>query len=235
MNILAFDTCLGACSVAVGLGAGEALEKVETLYEEMATGQAERLMPMIDSAMRTVGIGFGDITRIAVTNGPGTFTGTRIGIAAARAFALATGAHVVTMSTLELMAREAALSSASPHASQRLAVTVDAHRDQVYAQLFDVQSEALTPPQLLSIAEAAALARDQDVTFVGSGAARVAEEAAQLGFQARAEHLQLQPNAAFLLLAAQQREPQNTPVVPLYLRAPDAKPQIGKSLMRAAI
>lgn len=234
MNILAFDTCLGACSVAVGLGAGEALEKVEALYEEMATGQAERLMPMIDAAMRSAGIGFPDLSRIAVTNGPGTFTGTRIGFAAARALALATGAQVVCMSTLELMALEAANNSAVWKSGNPLTVTVDAHRGQVYAQTFE--GPGVPPaqgPQLLSIDEAAALAEHREMTFAGSGAPLVAAAAAERGYAAHAALPQLQPNAAFLLLASQDREPQPTPVTPLYLRPADAKPQVGKSLARA--
>lgn len=234
MNILAFDTCLGACSVAVGLGAGEALEKVEALYEEMATGQAERLMPMIDAAMRSAGIGFPDLSRIAVTNGPGTFTGTRIGVAAARALALATGAQVVCMSTLELMALEVANNSAVWKTDTPLTVSVDANRGQVYVQTFDnsvsLQGEG---PLLLSIADAAGLAERREMTFVGSGATLVAAAAEAQGYTAHAALPQLQPNAAFLLLASQDRDPQQAPVSPLYLRPADAKPQVGKSLARA--
>lgn len=234
MNILAFDTCLGACSVAVGLDAGSALEKVETLYEEMATGQAEHLMPMIDTAMRAAGIGFADLDRIAVTTGPGTFTGTRIGIAAARALALATGTSVTGISTLQLLAEEAAHALSRSRRHRLLAITVDAHRGQVYAQVFaDADEPARTPPQLLSIAEAAELARSAPVIFAGSGAPAVAAESVAAGFDAEAALPHLQPNAAFLLLAAQRCLPQDEPLRPLYLRPADAKPQVGKSLARA--
>lgn len=235
MNILAFDTCLGACSVAVGLGAGGPLENVEALYEEMATGQAERLMPMIDSAMRSAGIGFTDLDRIAVTVGPGTFTGTRIGVAAARALALATGASLIGISTLQLMADEAVQQLGARRGARPLVITVDAHRGQVYAQVFtDPREPPRTAPMLLSIAEAAMLAQDQEVLFAGSGAAAVASEAAAAGYPAEAVLPRLQPNAAFLLLAAQRLEPLDGPLRPLYLRPADAKPQIGKSLTRAA-
>jgi tRNA threonylcarbamoyladenosine biosynthesis protein TsaB len=233
MNILAFETCLGACSVAVGLDAGGALEKVEALYEEMATGHAERLMPMIDTAMRTAGIGFADLNRIAVTTGPGTFTGTRIGIAAARAFALATATSIIGISTLQLMAEEAGHALNSSRRGRAVAVTVDAHRGQVYAQVFAAGGSPEPPPQLLTIKQAAALAADRELIFVGSGAAIVAAAAKDAGHVAEAALPNLQPNAAFLLLAAQKCEPQEGPLRPLYLRPADAKPQVGKSLARA--
>lgn len=233
MNILAFDTCLGACSVAVGLHAGGALEKVEALYEEMATGQAERLMPMIDTAMRTAGIGFGDLDRIAVTTGPGTFTGTRIGIAAARALALATATGVTGISTLQLMAEEAGHALNRTRQGRPIAVTVDAHRGQIYAQVFAADGSPETPPQLFTIERAATLAAERPIIFVGSGAAAVTAAAAVAGYAAEAALPHLQPNAAFLLLAALKHAPQDAPLRPLYLRPADAKPQAGKSLARA--
>ncbi|MFM2423228.1 MAG: hypothetical protein RL291_1758, partial [Pseudomonadota bacterium] len=98
MNVLAFDTCFGATSVAVRWRstAGEWLLREAYESRQVATGglagppgQAERLLPMIDEVMAAAGLGFEDIGRIAVTLGPGTFTGVRVGIAAARGLALA--------------------------------------------------------------------------------------------------------------------------------------------------
>lgn len=219
--------------MAVGLDAGSALEKVEALYEDMSTGQAERLMPMIDAAMRSAGIGFADLDRIAVTTGPGTFTGTRIGIAAARAFALATATSVVGISTLQLMAEEAGHALHTTRQGRPIAVTVDAHRGQVYAQVFSApDTETRTPPQLLTIEQAAWLAQSGPMIFVGSGAAAVTAAATEAGFTAEAALPRLQPNAAFLLLAAQKCPPQDGPLSPLYLRPADAKPQVDKSLAR---
>lgn len=234
MHILAFDTCLGACSVAIGLDAGQALEKVETLYEEMATGQAERLMPMIDEAMRTAGIGFAELSRIAVTTGPGTFTGTRIGVAAARALALVTGASLVGISTLTLMAEAALQAVGSARHERPIVVTVDAHRGQVYTQRVDPAAAGAAQPQLLTIAQAAAFSADRETLFVGSGAAAVACAAADLGYIAECALPQLQPNAAYLLLLAQSASAHEGPLRPLYLRPADAKPQTNKSLLRVS-
>ena len=230
MNILAFDTCMGACSVAVGVDAGPALEKIEVLFEVMKTGQAERLMPMIDEAMAAAGLSFAKLDRIAVTVGPGTFTGTRISIASARALGLATGAHLVGLPTLELMAREAVHLLPDHDPNRPFAVTVDAYRGQVYCQVFSgSDATALGAPEVLDIGEAASRAG----CFVGSGAALVADHARQSGKEAQAALETLQPNAAFLILYAQQAEPvSRTDLKPLYLRPPDAKPQSGKALQR---
>ena len=94
MNVLAFDTCLGAVSVAVrwqGPG-GDWLTR--HAHEARERGHAERLMPMIAEVMEDAGLAFSDLDRIAVTVGPGTFTGVRVGVAAARGLALASGVIV---------------------------------------------------------------------------------------------------------------------------------------------
>ena len=86
-------------------GRGEWL--LREAYEPRATGHAERLFPMIAEVMDGAGLAFSAIDRIAVTLGPGTFTGVRVGIAAARALALATGKPVVAMTSLAVMAHRA--------------------------------------------------------------------------------------------------------------------------------
>ena len=107
MNILAFDTCLGAVSVAVrwrGAG-GEWL--MRHAHEVRERGHAERLMPMMAEVMEEAGLAFSDIDRIAVTVGPGTFTGVRVGVAAARGLALASGVATVGATSLAVMAHQA--------------------------------------------------------------------------------------------------------------------------------
>ena len=86
MNVLAFDTCFDACSVAAGRGLRSLAPSIVALYEPMSSGQAERLVPMIEEALAATGMTAGDLDRIAVTCGPGTFTGTRIAVSAARAY-----------------------------------------------------------------------------------------------------------------------------------------------------
>ena len=93
MNILSLDTCFDACSVAAGRGLRSLTPGISFAFEAMQKGHAERLLPMIEMVMCEAGLEFKSLDRIAVTYGPGTFTGTRICVSAARALALATGAR----------------------------------------------------------------------------------------------------------------------------------------------
>lgn len=100
MIILALDTALDACSVAI-VRDGELLA---CLSESMDRGQAERLAPMTQEAVARARIAFADIDRTAVTTGPGSFTGVRVGLSFARALALALAKPCIGVSTLEALA-----------------------------------------------------------------------------------------------------------------------------------
>lgn len=230
MNILAFDTCFDGCSVCVAECRDGVLVELSAMMERFQTGHAERLMPMIGEAMAKARLGFDEIDRIAVTVGPGTFTGTRIGVAAARGLALASKATNIGVSSLAVMAEVARREIES----KALAVTVDARRGEVYAQLFGAGGglDAKSSPQLLSIAEAAQLGSGP-IVFVGSGAAAVADAATQEGRDAAARLPGLLPDAVALAHIAGATEASGAPLVPFYLRPPDAKPQVGKAVARA--
>lgn len=232
MNVLAFDTCFGACSAAVLLeDAGQ--ERLVWRYEEMATGQAERLIPMIGEVLQEAGRKLEDLDAIAVTEGPGTFTGTRIGVAAARGFALASKLPIHATTSLHVMAHRAARELGSIPADHVLAVCVVARAGQVFAQLFDPAAlEPLNEAAVLAPNAVANLFPGQPLFCVGSGAAAVAEAARQIGRSASSQLSTLQPDARDLARMAPALSV-HSPLVPLYLRPPDAKPQIGKSLPRA--
>ena len=232
MNVLAFDTCFGACSAAVLLQDGVE-ERLIWRYEEMTTGQAERLIPMIGEVLQEVGRKLQSLDAIVVTEGPGTFTGTRIGIAAARGFALASKLPIRATTSLHVMARRAARELGGVPADHGLAVCVDARAGQVFVQLFEPTSvEPLNEAAVLAPEAAAGLSPGQPLFCVGSGAAIVAEAAARLGRSASSQLPKLQPDARDLARMAATLAVRS-PLVPLYLRPPDAKPQIGKSLPRA--
>ena len=209
----------------------------------MATGHAERLVPMIGDVLATAGLGIDDIDRIAVTNGPGSFTGTRIAISAARALALATGAEVVTASSLWLMAEQAArdlrqMGYGIAASTADLVIVVDARRGEVYAQHFGLCDghDGVVPaglPQVLSIEAAAGIGGMRTVHFCGSAAAEVAGRAAGSGREATAHMADLLPDAAEFVQLALRLKPEAAPVRPLYLRPADAKPQAGHSIERA--
>jgi tRNA threonylcarbamoyladenosine biosynthesis protein TsaB len=260
MNILAFDTCFGACSVALSRSLSSDVAVPETRavqvtsrFARMQTGHAEALMPMIGAVAEEAGIGVGQIDRIMVTHGPGTFTGVRVGVAAARALALATGARASGFSSLALIAREvrerllaercAEVFGGSGHApaawmfeelaKMDIAVAIDARRGQIYFQLFggEQQGGALTTPLLVSPEQAVGYLRQRATTVAGSGAELVAAAGAGSHSQLIRRYEDIEPNARYLLAFATGIAAD--PLRPLYLRAPDAKPQVGKSLPRA--
>lgn len=225
MNVLAFDTCFGACSVAVVRNLGTHCTRLDVLFERRDTGHAEILVPYVASTLRKAGLRLADIDLLAVTVGPGTFTGTRIGVAAARAFALATGLPVATTTSLAVMAEEAA-EEIEDRGAADLLVAMDARRDAVYAQLFGADGmDAKSPPLVLPVGEAARLIEGSSVV-VGSAAEGVAEAARRLGHDARSRFPNLVPDAVTLAFLAPRLVPQcGGEVHPLYLREADAKPQ----------
>src|SRR3569832_1939804 len=98
MLILAFDTSIAACSVALIRDAAI----LAATREVMDRGQAEALMPMIERVMESARASYRDLDRIAVTTGPGSFTGVRVGLAAARGLGLASEKPIVGVLTTEV-------------------------------------------------------------------------------------------------------------------------------------
>ncbi len=234
MNVLAFDTCLGALSVAIAAEGEAGVQLLAEAYEERETGHAERLMPMIIDMLAAAGLSIVDIDRIAVTVGPGSFTGVRTGIAAARGFALARGIDVVGLSSLNVIANRASAARADRFKPQAVCVAIDARREALYVQAFGPDADhPLSEPALMTPPEAAALVRQHRAIVVGTGAARVrCEPPLPVGPpDDAADYDGLQPHANVLALRASRLAILH-PVCPLYLRAPDAKPQSASLLRR---
>src|SRR5258708_15513631 len=142
--ILAVDTALGACSAAL-VAEGETLAHEHLL---MARGHAEALAPMVDTMMRRARVSFAALDRIAVTTGPGTFTGQRVGLAFARALGLALKRPVVGVTTLDAMALEAL--TKHPAIAWALAVA-DAKRGEIYLGARSVVNGTLISPELVPL------------------------------------------------------------------------------------
>lgn len=231
MNGLAFDTCFAALSVGVRCDRGDYCERL--LLE---TCHAEALMPMIARVMRAAGLAFGELERIVVTQGPGTFTGVRTGISAARALALATGAPLIGVSSLWAIAAAVHPKLTAGDASaDAVLVAMDARKSQVYVQAFDARLEELSGPQLLSAGDAGMLCPGRRLHLIGNAARLVASvlECAGRPPTSVLDGIELtgqDRNEAAAMLHASSRAPCAGPLQPLYLRPPDAKPQADKSL-----
>jgi tRNA threonylcarbamoyladenosine biosynthesis protein TsaB len=233
MNILALDTCFGACSVAVGIGLGGDTPKTAEFFEPMTTGHAERLIPLIGEALAAANLGMGDIGRIAVTHGPGTFTGTRICVAAARALALSGQIPVVSFSSLDVLANHPMIDNSS--GNRGLLAAMNANRGEAYVQHFDgVTRRPKSQPLLLSFGDAAKLGGGSPMLVVGSAGEAIAAAAAS-GCELTAAYPAILPRIGDILFRAAEGPPLATLPRPLYLRPPDAKPQDGKSLPRALL
>lgn len=217
MIVVALDTCFNACSVAIGT-AGSTVPGERCL---MRQGHAEALLPMIERVMARARIDWGDVGRIAVTHGPGTFTGVRTGLAAARAFALARAIPAIGFSSLR----------AIPAAEGSL-VANDAGRGRLFVQAIGTGRVEITPPQLLSIPEAAACQSACGLPVIGSGVPLLRAAGFAVPEQALADPSDSEPDAAVLIGLAEVAPLPDGPPRPLYLREPDAKPQQATLLAR---
>lgn len=220
MNMLALDTSMAACSAALLRDDGALFER----QAAMERGHAEALMPMVAAVLEEAGLVPADLNRIAATTGPGSFTGVRIAISAARGLALVTGAKLFGADSLTVMAKEAAKRGTVER--EPFAVAVDARRGMLYFGLYDSAAGKLEGPLLISPNDAARLLPRSLRLVVGSGGRLLAEAAGRVGHMIEAKLPELQPSAASLAEIARESR-QTVPLLrPLYLRPPDAKPQV---------
>jgi tRNA threonylcarbamoyladenosine biosynthesis protein TsaB len=215
--LLALESATPVCSVAVC----DALGRVLGHRREGATDQADRLVELIDTVLRGAELDYDAVDVIAVNHGPGSFTGVRAGVAAARGLALAAARPVVAVNTLEVLA--AAL---GPQPSGTVVAALDARRGQVYMQTFDHRLGALSAPQAVAPADVTLAGAAPPLHLVGNGAALVH---AALPGDLPVLRQSAEPDAlsvasrAISRLAAGERPVARSAVQPLYLRAPDAR------------
>ncbi len=228
MNILAFDTCFDACSTALRLGRdGRTIVRVEA----MQRGHAEALPPMINAVMDEAKLRFGELDRIAVTHGPGTFTGTRVGLAAALGLATGLGLPVVAKSSLLCVARSVAdILDEQAEAYDGVLVVRDAKRGTLFAEIMGLAGHDGLDPTALDVDALREIIGDRRLVVAGESARSVLGEVDQIGrggsrwldaIIAPVPPLIYEPNARALLADAVTAKPAD-PLRPLYLRPPDA-------------
>ena len=223
MNLLAIDTAARLCAACVldtetGRGLGR-----EVL--DLGKGHAEQLMGVIDAALSDAGVGYAELGMVAVSVGPGSFTGVRVGVSAARGLALALGIPVVGVSSLEALAA----SARDDHPGHDILVLLEAGRGGIYAARYDADGLESVPPGLIDAAQAADLARAGEPILAGSAADAVGDALGRdLPIVLRQGTVDI---ATYARVAARRGLPGRA-ASPLYLRAADAKPQAGFALPR---
>jgi tRNA threonylcarbamoyladenosine biosynthesis protein TsaB len=218
--ILGLDTATPATVVAVLPADGEPVELRHDPAPGERPGHAVQLLPLARRALDALGAGFGDVRRIGVGVGPGTFTGLRIGVATARALAQATGAEVAAVSTLEALA-------AAADGDRAVLAVLDARRGEAYAAAVR-DGERLLSPVAVAPEALAALADPRHAPWlaVGDGAVRFRdrlEPAAEV--PADASRLHGVSAVAVCRLAREARSVDRDALLPQYVRPPDAVPR----------
>jgi len=218
MTVLALDTSGAACSVALRDCDGRLLAR---RFQPLARGHAELLMPMLREAMEAAGVDFAALDLIAVTTGPGSFTGIRVGLAAARGLALASGLPILGVTAFEALAQAV---SPVERAGLGLLVAIDSRRGDLFVQSFAADLRPLGAPQAVVPEALAAAVPAGKLLLAGDGAARAGALLAAAGHTAVLATETGPPDAATVAIVALARwRPGETPVPPspLYLRAPD--------------
>ncbi len=229
MHILGFDSATSACSAALWQDGHITARRFET----MAKGHSEHLMGMIGEVMKDAGADYPDLDLIAVTTGPGGFTGIRIGLAAARGLAFAADLPCLGVTTLDAIAHGV---EETEREGGAVLVAIESKRADIYAQVFGPRLEPLGEARAVlpeDLAEMLATKPEKSgrVLVAGDGAERAIEglKAGGLsagGLKAVLSQAPQLPDAAIVAaLAANRWTPETAPdrPRPLYLRPPDAK------------
>lgn len=208
--ILVIDTSGPECAAGI-YDAGKNII-VAAKSETLGKGHAERLIPMIDEVLGEAGLSLKDMTRIGVTVGPGSFTGIRVGVAAARGFALSLGIPAVGVTTLQVVAEQ--VLEIDPPAP--VVATIDAGRAEIFAQAFLPAGVMLTEPATYSYDAVRTMIDRFGAIPTGSGIDAM---------EGRAHGPDLYPLDRIGRIAA--RSPDDAKPSPVYIRGAGAKPQSG--------
>lgn len=224
MRWLAIESATLVASVAVGSDN----QVLAEMTSRVALTHSERLLPMIDQVLRLGEMKLTDIDSIAVSAGPGSFTGLRIGLATAKGLAHAYRTPLYAVSTLDALAWQQPAGVVVP--------LLDARREQVYTAIFERQEDGLAtlmPPAAMALSEllASPLLQGTPVRFVGEGAAIYKEQILECFPQALfANPLHNWPRAGSLALVALASGHPSVTVEelrPVYIRASQAEQKFG--------
>jgi tRNA threonylcarbamoyladenosine biosynthesis protein TsaB len=238
MRLLAMDTASNCCSAAIWSEGAIAAAR----HQAMTRGHAEAIMPMIQEVMKDTGYGFDDLDGLAVTVGPGSFTGLRTGLATARGLALATGLPLGGVGTLEIVAHEAlpypALSGGTQAADgPNCLVALETRRADLYVQLFSSDAAALDEPAALTPEAVAAMLPATPLVLAGNGVHRLAEWISGRGGKDVFANEATAPDARAVAKLVARRWSAGAPMPglppsPIYVHPPEATIPVGQGRLR---
>lgn len=227
MRVLALDTSTIACSAAIGDSTRSPESVIARRFEMMERGQSEALAPMVQGVLQDAALGMGEIDCVAVTTGPGAFTGVRIGLSMARSLGLVANIPVQGVSTLSAVAHGV---PESDRAGAKTLVVLDTKRDDVYVQAFDQTLSPVGEPDIVMPEEVPArartLAKGSGVVVAGDAAERAIGKDIGGAENIRCLNKVIMPDAAVvadMTLSMPLPEPGAPMPAPVYLRPPYAK------------
>lgn len=225
MKLLAIDTAANFCAACI-LDSESGVPPVAKSLD-VGKGHVELLMPLINEVLQSAEWTYADLDRIAVSVGPGSFTGVRVGVAAARGLALALKLPAIGISTLDAIADE----TRQAFPDQPVLVALDARRGEIYAAEYDETGHCVVEPSVSTVTDVVSRGTGRNIVLAGSAASAIAAlvdsgEAVGVGTADATASIQ-----TYARLGANADNPQSAPK-PVYLRAPDAKPQTGFAVER---
>ncbi|MEP9387030.1 tRNA (adenosine(37)-N6)-threonylcarbamoyltransferase complex dimerization subunit type 1 TsaB [Mesorhizobium sp. KR9-304] len=222
MILLAIDTASALCAACVYDSVARKVFGRAVL--DLGKGHAEHLIGVVHDAMAQADVDFSALERIAVAVGPGSFTGVRVGVSAARGFAMALKIPAVGVTTLEAVAAEAR----ETFGARNVMAVLDGGRGEIHAAVYDEAGREIMAPMAMTLADAARMALKHSALLAGSAAAAVAKEA---GPEPRVGPERATTDIRIYAELGAAKQPGEKPK-PLYLREADAKPQAGFVLPR---
>lgn len=227
MRVLALDTSTTACSVAIGDSGHSPEPIIAHRFQMMERGQSEALAPMVQGALQDAALGVSEMDCVAVTTGPGAFTGVRIGLSMARSLGLVAGIPVLGISTLSAVAHGV---PESDRAGINTLVVLDTKREDVYVQAFDRTLSPIGEPDIVMPEEvparARSLAANDGAVVVGDAAERALGRDFGDSENIRVAEDVIMPDAAVvagIALTMPLPAPGTPMPAPVYLRPPYAK------------
>jgi tRNA threonylcarbamoyladenosine biosynthesis protein TsaB len=221
MIILAIDTSANLCAASV-----HADHELGRCVRDLGKGHAEHLMAVVDEALAAAGKIYADLDRLAVSVGPGSFTGIRVGVSAVRGLALALKIPAIGVTTLEALALEAR----QANAGRNVMAALDGGRGEIHAALYGPDGEEIATPAAIDLKAACDLAKRANAVLVGTAADAIHAAGGSLDIAGRQATADI---AAYAVLGSGKPDTGARPA-PLYLRSADAKVNAGFAVARKA-